>query len=163
MQPHAKPLIVFTPKSLLRSKLAASAAADFTSGQFEPVIDDLSVDKSKVRRVVLCTGKVYYNLLTERETRGITDVALVRLERIYPLPAPEIAALLSHYPDDVELIWTQEEPANQGAWPFIGLNFPAQLGRGIAVVSRSAASSPAVGSHKLHDDEQAALVNQALS
>lgn len=163
MQPHAKPLIVFTPKSLLRSKLAASAAADFTTGEFEPIIDDKSVNKAAVRRVVLCSGKVYYNLLTERETRGVTDVALVRVERLYPLPTPEIAALLSHYPDNVEVVWTQEEPANQGAWPFVGLEFPAQMGRGISVVSRTAASSPAVGSHKLHDEEQAALVNQALS
>jgi multifunctional 2-oxoglutarate metabolism enzyme len=163
LQPHVKPMVVFTPKSLLRSKLAASAAADFTTGEFKPVIDDASVDKSKVKRVVLCTGKVYYNLLTERETRNITDIALVRVERLYPLPAPELAALLSHYPDDVELVWAQEEPANQGAWPFMGLEFPTQLQRSIRLVSRPAASSPAVGSHKLHDEEQANLVSQALS
>jgi 2-oxoglutarate dehydrogenase E1 component len=163
LQPHVKPLIVFTPKSLLRSKLAASAAADFTTGEFKPVIDDASVTKANVKRVVFSSGKVYYNILTERETRNITDIALVRVERLYPLPAPEIAALLSHYPDDVELVWAQEEPANQGSWPFVGLEFPAQLNRGIRPVTRPAASSPAVGSHKLHDIEQANLVNQALS
>jgi multifunctional 2-oxoglutarate metabolism enzyme len=163
LQPHVKPLIVFTPKSLLRSKLAASAAADFTTGEFKPVIDDASVTKANVKRVVFSSGKVYYNILTERETRNITDIALVRVERLYPLPAPEIAALLSHYPDDVELVWAQEEPANQGSWPFVGLEFPAQLNRGIRPVTRPAASSPAVGSHKLHDAEQANLVNQALS
>ena len=163
LQPHVKPLIILTPKSLLRSKLAASAAADFTSGEFKPVIDDASVTKANVKRVVFSSGKVYYNILTERETRNITDIALVRVERLYTLPAPEIAALLSNYPDDVELVWAQEEPANQGSWPFVGLEFPAQLNRGILPVTRPAASSPAVGSHKLHDIEQANLVNQALS
>ena len=162
-QPHHKPMVVFTPKSLLRSKMATSPAKDFTAGTFEPLIDDVSVDKKSVKRVILCSGKVYYNLLAERETRGITDIALIRLERLYPLPAPEIAAALSHYPDDIDLVFTQEEPANQGAWPFIGLQLPMIMKRSIRVVSRPEASSPAVGSHKLHDDEQAALVNESLS
>jgi 2-oxoglutarate dehydrogenase E1 component len=162
-QPHHKPMVVFTPKSLLRSKMATSPAKDFTAGTFEPLIDDVSVDKKSVKRVILCSGKVYYNLLAERETRGITDIALIRLERLYPLPAPEIAAALSHYPDDIDLVFTQEEPANQGAWPFIGLQLPMIMKRSIRVISRPEASSPAVGSHKLHDDEQAALVNESLS
>jgi 2-oxoglutarate dehydrogenase E1 component len=163
-----RPLIVFTPKSMLRLKAAASAVEDFTSGTFRPVIPETvqGIDPSGVRRVVLCAGKVYYDLLAERAKRansGGEQVAIVRVEQLAPLPGNEIAEVVATYPD-AQIVWVQEEPANQGPWPFVALNLPAHLGgRQLVCVSRAAAASPAAGSHKKHDIEQHALVERALS
>jgi multifunctional 2-oxoglutarate metabolism enzyme len=163
-----RPLIVFTPKSMLRLKAAASAVEDLTSGTFRPVIPETEsgLDAGAVRRVLLCSGKVYYDLLAERAKRatsGGDQVAIVRVEQLAPLPGDEIAAAVGAFPQ-ADLVWVQEEPANQGPWPFMALNLPAQLGgRGLSCISRPASASPAAGSHKKHDLEQHGLVEQAFT
>ncbi|MFC5724815.1 multifunctional oxoglutarate decarboxylase/oxoglutarate dehydrogenase thiamine pyrophosphate-binding subunit/dihydrolipoyllysine-residue succinyltransferase subunit, partial [Streptomyces gamaensis] len=170
--PHHKPLIVFTPKSMLRLKAAASKAEEFTSGAFRPVIGDDTVDAAAVRKVVFCSGKVYYDLEAERRKRGALDTALVRIERLYPLPGAELQAEIAKFPNAEKYIWAQEEPANQGAWPFIALNLIDHLDLAVGAdvparerlrrVSRSHSSSPAVGSAKRHQAEQAALVAEVF-
>jgi 2-oxoglutarate dehydrogenase E1 component len=157
-----RPLVVFTPKSLLRAKHAASAASDFTEGHFRAIITDPTVDPAQVRRVLLCSGKVFYDLQAARAARGITDTAIIRLERLYPLPVKTLPAALATYPGLEEVRWVQEEPANQGPWPFMALNLPEHIGRPLVPITRSASSSPAVGSHHRHEDEQKALVERAL-
>ena len=161
--PHHKPLIVFTPKSMLRLKAASSKAQDFTSGFFYPVITDKTVDPAKVRRVLLCSGKVTWDLFAGRQAAGREDVAIVRLERLYPLPGEEIRQALAEYPDDAEIVWVQEEPMNQGAYQFISVNLPPFLdARPLELVSRPASASPATGSNKAHQAEQALIVSQAV-
>jgi len=161
--PHHKPLVVFTPKSMLRLKAAGSAESDFTSGTFRPVITDETVDPAGVTRIVIASGKVIYDLLAERERNGRTDVAIVRLERLAPLPVDELRAALALYPSDAHIVFAQEEPANQGAWPYVALNLHEHLdGRLLGRVSRPASSSPAVGTHKVHEREQASLVAAAF-
>ncbi|MCU1524047.1 MAG: multifunctional oxoglutarate decarboxylase/oxoglutarate dehydrogenase thiamine [Microbacteriaceae bacterium] len=159
-----RPLIVFTPKAMLRLRGATSEVADFTSGKFEPVLDDATVtDKSAIRRVVLNSGKIYYDLLTEREKRDQKDVALVRLEQFYPLPQEQLDAVLAQYPN-ADLVWAQDEPENMGAWPFLGLELVKRLhGRTISVASRPASASPASGSSKRSAQEQVELINTALT
>src|SRR2546430_5145112 len=160
--PKKKPLVVYTPKSLLRHKRCVSAVADFTTGTFQPVIGD-TLDPAGVRRVLFCSGKVYYDLIQAREERGIADPAIVRVARPYPLPIEEIRAVLRGYPNAVDYAWVQEEPANQGAWSFIALNLLEHLeGVSLRRISRPSAAAPAVGSTKLHDAEQSALVEAAL-
>jgi 2-oxoglutarate dehydrogenase E1 component len=157
---RVKPLIVFTPKSLLRLKAAVSKEADFTSGSFAPVLANAEpIDPAGVRRVVLCTGKIYYDLAQGRRQAGYNDTALVRVERLYPLPAEEIAAVLASYPASAEVTWVQEEPANMGSWPFMVMHLPQVIGRRLTVVSRPASSAPASGSAKAHAAEQAAIVD----
>ncbi|WNI29272.1 multifunctional oxoglutarate decarboxylase/oxoglutarate dehydrogenase thiamine pyrophosphate-binding subunit/dihydrolipoyllysine-residue succinyltransferase subunit [Streptomyces sp. ITFR-6] len=170
--PHHKPLIVFTPKSMLRLKAAASKAEEFTTGGFRPVIGDDSVDPNAVRKVVFCAGKVYYDLEAEREKRGVTDTAIIRLERLYPLPGAELQAEIAKYPNAEKYLWTQEEPANQGAWPFIALNLIDHLdlavgadvphGERLRRISRPRGSSPAVGSAKRHQAEQTQLLDEVF-
>jgi 2-oxoglutarate dehydrogenase E1 component len=168
LSPKRKPLVVFTPKSLLRHKLCVSSIADFTTGTFAPVLLDDGIHgapltPSAVKKVLLCSGKVYYDLLQARAERGITDTAIVRVEQLYPLPVDELKAALATYPNADNFAWVQEEPANQGAWGFIMMNLLDHLG-GISLqrISRPAAAAPAVGSAKLHDVEQAALIEAAL-
>ncbi|HWB37680.1 MAG TPA: multifunctional oxoglutarate decarboxylase/oxoglutarate dehydrogenase thiamine pyrophosphate-binding subunit/dihydrolipoyllysine-residue succinyltransferase subunit, partial [Rugosimonospora sp.] len=162
LSPKKKPLVVFTPKSLLRHKLCVSAVADFTTGGFQPVIGD-AIDPAGVTRVLLCSGKVYYDLVQARTERKITNTALVRLEQLYPLPIQEINATLAAYPDAVDFAWVQDEPANQGAWSFIALNLLEHLDNvSLRRISRPAAAAPAVGSAKLHEAEQEALIEAAL-
>jgi 2-oxoglutarate dehydrogenase E1 component len=157
-----KPLVVFTPKSILRSKAATSPAADFTSGGFRPVIAD-TIEPGAVRRVVLCSGKVYYDLAAARRQRDVHEVALVRVEQLYPLPADEINAALGSYPNLEDVVWVQEEPANMGGWPYIAIALPEHLGgRALRRVSRPASASPAAGSSTVHEAEQTALVDAAL-
>jgi 2-oxoglutarate dehydrogenase E1 component len=152
-----KPLVVFTPKWLLRHKAATSKAADFTTGTFQPVLGDTTVDPAKVTKVVLCSGKVYYELAAARDKSGRDDVAIVRLERLYPFPSEELAAELSRYGAQVELVWAQDEPVNMGPWPYLTLKLaedPDTLGgRRLRRVSRTPNSSPATGSHNSHDTE----------
>ncbi|WP_062206688.1 multifunctional oxoglutarate decarboxylase/oxoglutarate dehydrogenase thiamine pyrophosphate-binding subunit/dihydrolipoyllysine-residue succinyltransferase subunit [Streptomyces sp. NBRC 109706] len=162
--PHHKPLVVFTPKSMLRLKAASSRAEEFTSGGFRPLIGDADADPQQVRKVVLSSGKVYYDLAAEREKRGANEVALVRLERLYPLPSDELRAELARFPGAERVVWAQEEPANQGAWPFVALNLPQAVeipGR-LTPVTRPASSSPAVGSAKRHQAEQQALLDEVF-
>ncbi len=164
LSPHQKPLIVFTPKSMLRNKRAVSSAQDFTTGRFAPVIDSGGVDPARVRKVVLCSGKVTWDLLAAREARGIDDVAILRLERYYPLPGDEIAQALTAYPDSAEVMWVQEEPMNQGAFQFLAINLPEFLnGRPLLAATRAPSAAPATGSHKAHELEQAAVIDEALS
>ncbi|KQX81645.1 MULTISPECIES: multifunctional oxoglutarate decarboxylase/oxoglutarate dehydrogenase thiamine pyrophosphate-binding subunit/dihydrolipoyllysine-residue succinyltransferase subunit [Streptomyces] len=170
--PHHKPLIVFTPKSMLRLKAAASKVEEFTTGGFRPVIGDESVSAEAVRKVVFCAGKLYYDLDAEREKRGDTETAIIRLERLYPLPGAEIQAEIAKYPNAEKYLWAQEEPANQGAWPFIALNLIDHLdlavgadvphGERLRRISRRHGSSPAVGSAKRHQAEQAQLVTEVF-
>jgi 2-oxoglutarate dehydrogenase E1 component len=163
LSPKRKPLIVFTPKSLLRHKLCVSSVSDFSTGTFQTVIGDSLVDAASVKRVLLCSGKVYYDLLQARNERGITDTAIVRLEQLYPLPVEELRAELARYAGAVDFAWVQEEPANQGAWSFVALNLLEHLeGVRLRRISRPAAAAPSVGSAKLHDIEQAALLEAAL-
>ncbi|HEV7823702.1 MAG TPA: multifunctional oxoglutarate decarboxylase/oxoglutarate dehydrogenase thiamine pyrophosphate-binding subunit/dihydrolipoyllysine-residue succinyltransferase subunit [Mycobacteriales bacterium] len=163
-QLHHRPLVVFTPKSLLRHKAAVSEVPAFTNGMFQPVIDDAGIaDASAVKRVLLCSGKVYYDLVAAREAKGITDTAIVRVEQLYPLPADEVREVLGRYPNADDHVWVQEEPANQGAWSFVALNLLEHLeGVRLRRVSRRAASAPATGSSKVHEMEQKALVEAAL-
>jgi len=146
-----KPLVVFTPKSMLRLKTATSAVADFTSGSFLPVIGDAGVtDPARVRRVLLCAGKVYYDLAGQRAADGQDGTAIARVERLYPLPAEELRAELARYPADADVVWVQEEPANMGAWPTMALHLPAIAGRVVRCVSLPASSAPAAGSAVAH-------------
>jgi multifunctional 2-oxoglutarate metabolism enzyme len=119
-------------------------------------------DRARVRRVVLCSGKVYYDLAEKRREQRREDVAVVRIERLYPLPAPEVAAAVASYPDATELIWVQEEPVNMGAWPYIAMHLPGALGRGLGVIALPESSAPAQGSAKAHAAEHAALVASAV-
>jgi 2-oxoglutarate dehydrogenase E1 component len=160
-----KPLIVFTPKSLLRAKAATSSTVEFTSGAFQPVIPDTTVNPEKVRRVVFTTGKIYYDVAAARDkaaaAAGIeSDTAVVRVERLYPTPIDEIKAELAKYAPDAEITYVQDEPKNMGAWPFFGMVLPHYLDRKLNLVSRPASSSPAVGSAKLHLAEQEAMLDK---
>ncbi|WP_189146952.1 multifunctional oxoglutarate decarboxylase/oxoglutarate dehydrogenase thiamine pyrophosphate-binding subunit/dihydrolipoyllysine-residue succinyltransferase subunit, partial [Streptomyces lacrimifluminis] len=170
--PHHKPLVVFTPKSMLRLKAAASKTEEFTTGAFRPVIGDESAAAADVRKVVFCAGKLYYDLEAERKKRGTTDTAIIRIERLYPLPGAELQAEIAKYPNAEKYLWAQEEPANQGAWPFIALNLIDHLdlavgadiphGERLRRISRPAGSSPAVGSAKRHQAEQEQLVREVF-
>ncbi|WP_200942670.1 multifunctional oxoglutarate decarboxylase/oxoglutarate dehydrogenase thiamine pyrophosphate-binding subunit/dihydrolipoyllysine-residue succinyltransferase subunit [Curtobacterium sp. Leaf154] len=159
-----KPLIVFSPKAMLRLRQATSAVEDFTTGTFEPVLDDHRItDKGAVRRVVLHSGKVHHDLRAEVDKRGITDVALVRLEQLAPLPLDRILEVLAGYPD-ADVVWAQEEPENQGAWPFVCMNLSPHLGgRPLSVAARSASAAPATGSSKRSAQEAADVIDTALS
>ena len=160
-----RPLIVFTPKSMLRLRGATSEVADFTQGKFEPVLDDARVtDAAAVKRVLLHAGKIHYDLLAELEKREDAGAfALVRLEQYYPLPDDAINATLDRYPN-ADVVWVQEEPENQGAWPFINFELARRLrGRTISVVSRAASAATATGSSKRSAAEQTELLAQALS
>ncbi|HYE48508.1 MAG TPA: 2-oxoglutarate dehydrogenase E1 component [Azospirillaceae bacterium] len=166
-----KPLVVFTPKSLLRHKLCVSNLDMFTNGQtFHRVLyEDVQLAApEKIRRVVLCTGKVYYDLFAEREARGVNDVAIVRLEQLYPFPAKALAQELAKYPN-ADVVWCQEEPANMGAWTFVDRRVEAVLtelghkARRPSYAGRAEAAAPATGLLKRHNQEQAKLLDEALS
>lgn len=157
----SRPLIIFTPKSLLRSKASVSAKEDFTSGVFRPFLPDPVFTGPGVKRVIMCSGKVYFDLIAYREKNKITDTAIVRLERIYPLPLISLPAMSAQYPD-AEIRWVQEEPANQGAWTFIAMNLPQVINRSVTVVSRPASSAPAVGTHQRHEKDHQQLIESAF-
>ena len=157
----SRPLVVFTPKSLLRSKASVSTTEDFTTGVFRPFIPDPEFTGVGVKKVVMCSGKVYFDLLAYRAANNITDTAIVRLERIYPLPGVSLPAMAMQYPD-ADVRWVQEEPANQGAWSFVALHVPSLIGRTISCMSRLASSAPAVGTHQRHEEDQRALIESAF-
>jgi 2-oxoglutarate dehydrogenase E1 component len=164
LNPAHKPLVIFTPKSMLRLKTAASRVEEFTTGGFRPVIGDSTVAPAGVRKVLVCSGKIYWDLAAYRDKHGITDTAVVRAERLYPLPAAELLEELARYAPTAEVRWVQEEPANQGAWPFMALHLPAELaGRTLTCFSRPASSSPAVGSAKRHEVEQHRVVEESFA
>jgi 2-oxoglutarate dehydrogenase E1 component len=158
-----KPLVIFTPKQLLRLKAAASSVEDFTKGSFRPVIPEHEqLQADAVDRVLLVSGRLYYDLLSTRQKTEDKRTAIVRVEQLYPLPAAEITAELAKYPN-AEVVWAQDEPANQGPWPFMGLNLPEALGRQVRLVSRPASASTAAGSMKRHAAEQDSLLKQAFA
>ena len=168
-----KPMVVMSPKSLLRHPMAVSSLTEFTKGGFEEVLDDATIEPGKkagITSVVLCSGKVYYDLLAERTAKKADHVALIRIEQLYPWPATKLAEILNQY-KKAKVIWTQEEPRNMGAWSFVfntwsgGYDlFQEKVGnRMIQYVGREICAAPAVGSHKIHTAEQEALVKKALS
>ncbi len=163
LRPWRKPLVIFTPKSLLRNKEAVSTVDDLANGSFQRVIPDAETDPKDVKRVLLCTGKVYYDLYDARRKAARKDVAIVRLEQLYPIN-DSLAQTLSVYSDKTKLIWVQEEPRNMGPWYFINSNLRNYVGDRLplSVVSRSAAASPATGSHASHELEQHRLIEEAL-
>ncbi|GGL30229.1 multifunctional oxoglutarate decarboxylase/oxoglutarate dehydrogenase thiamine pyrophosphate-binding subunit/dihydrolipoyllysine-residue succinyltransferase subunit [Cellulomonas gelida] len=159
-----KPLIVFTPKSMLRLKSASSPVEDFTSGTWEPVLrDELAEAKAgQVTRVLLCSGKVYWDLLAHRVKTGDEQTAIVRFEQLYPLDSDSIRAALAPF-DGAELVWVQDEPRNQGPWSYLSLHLPQLVGRTLEVVSRAESASPATGTAKKHQAQQAQLLEQAFA
>jgi len=166
LNPTRRPLIVFTPKSMLRLRAAASSLSDFTSGHFRPVISDETVQNAT--RLIFCSGKIYHDLVAERAKTGESTTAIVRLELLYPLPIDEMIAEADKHPN-ANLLWVQDEPANQGPWTHVALRTSEKHGgrgfgsRILRRVSRRAAASPATGNHHLHEDEQKALMLEAFT
>jgi 2-oxoglutarate dehydrogenase E1 component len=166
-----KPLVVFTPKFLLRYAKASSRLEDLTSGTFQEVIGDSQHLGNQIRRVLLASGKVYYDLVNKREELNRNDVAIIRIEQLYPFPLQRLRDVLRRYPEDAELFWVQEEPENMGAWNFVeeqmqSIIDPSGSGqpqRQLRYVGRVVAASPAAGAHKVHHDQQEALSEQAFS
>lgn len=157
-----KPLIVFTPKSMLKRKEAASQPSDFTSGAFLPVIGDDVADPAKVSTVLLVSGRLTWDLVVERQKREREDVAIVRLEQLYPWPTAEIQAELAKYPN-AAVRWVQDEPFNQGPWPSLALNVVHELGRPVEPITRAASSTTAVGTVKRHQAEAKVLFDRAFA
>jgi 2-oxoglutarate dehydrogenase E1 component len=160
-----KPLVVMTPKSLLRHPAAVSRIADLTSGTFREVIGDDGVDRAAVRRVLLCSGKVHYALAEARAKRGTADVAIVRIEQLYPYPLAEVREILAGYPNLREVVWTQEEPRNMGAWRNLRHSLERSLPDGVDLdyAGRDSRAVPASGQHEFHRREEEQLVDLALS
>jgi 2-oxoglutarate dehydrogenase E1 component len=166
-----KPLVVMSPKSLLRHPQAISELKDFTEGGFNEVLDDTEIkNASDVKRVLLCSGKVYYDLAAERTNTKRQDVAIVRVEQLYPFPAEKLAAILGRFKNAKDIVWVQEEPRNMGAWSYIfntwmgGYSlFEEKVGRPIRYVGREIGAAPAVGSAKIHEKEQRALIEAAFA
>jgi len=164
--PKRRPMVVFTPKSMLRLKAAASSISDFTSGTFLPVIGDPTVNNAS--RVIFCSGKIYHDLVAERNRLNDSSTAIVRVERLYPLPIAQMEVEAKKHPN-ANLLWVQDEPANQGPWPHVALSTTESIGgtgvdaRVLRRISRRAAASPATGSHHLHEDEAKALLDEAFT
>ena len=162
-----KPLIMMAPKSMLRNKASFSTLEEFTSGQFKPVLPeaDQTIDPATTRRLIICSGKVYFDLLAERKKRGITDIAIIRLERLYPFPNEMVRQQLEYYQSTTEVYWVQEEPENQGAWLF--LNSPIRQvlleEQKIYSITRPESAAPAVGSITRHKQELENLIDRALN
>jgi 2-oxoglutarate dehydrogenase E1 component len=160
-----KPLVIFTPKSLLRNKDATSPISEFTKGSFQTVIPETKdIKADKVKRVIACSGKVYYDLVKKREEKGADDVAIVRVEQLYPFPHKAFAAEIKKYAKATEIVWCQDEPQNQGAWFFIQHNIHENMldGQKLGYAGRAASASPAVGYAHLHQDQQKALIEAAF-
>ena len=162
-----KPLIIFTPKSLLRNKDAASPLSEFTKGEFQTVVPegDKTVVPAKVKRIICCSGKVYYDLVRKRAEKGADDVAILRVAQLYPFPHKAFAAEIKRYPNCTEVVWCQDEPQNQGAWFFVQhyIHENMQDGQKLGYAGRPASASPAVGYAHLHQEQQKALLDQAYA
>lgn len=161
-----RPLIVMSPKSLLRHPLAVSSMEELANGKFLPVIGEIDeINPKNVKRVILCSGKVYYDLLEQRRKNEQTDVAIVRIEQLYPFPHEDIQQALAQYAHVKDFVWCQEEPLNQGAWYCSQHNFREAIPAGATLryAGRAASSSPAVGYTSVHQEQQQALVNDALN
>jgi 2-oxoglutarate dehydrogenase E1 component len=167
LRPYRKPLVVMSPKALLRHKLSVSTLTELEQGAFLPVIDEVdALDPKRVERLLICSGKVYFDLLEARREHDITHSAIVRLEQLYPFPREELVAIAARFPNVREFVWVQEEPRNQGAWPVmlskrhLGGCFPQD--RPLLCVARPYSASPAVGYHALHVKQQQDVVEEAL-
>ena len=164
-----KPLIIMTPKSLLRNKDAASPLSEFTKGAFQTVIPENKEEvirrADKVKRIIACSGKVYYDLVRKREEKGIDDAVVLRVEQLYPFPHKAFAAELKKYPNVTDIVWCQDEPQNQGAWFFVQHYIHENMldGQKLGYSGRAASASPAVGYSHLHQEQQKALVDGAFS
>jgi len=164
-----KPLIIMTPKSLLRNKDATSPLSEFTKGSFQTVIPEQNADvvkkADKVKRVIACSGKVYYDLVKQREAKGADDVAIIRVEQLYPFPHKAFGAELKRFPNATDIVWCQDEPQNQGAWFFVQHYIHENMldGQKLGYAGRAASASPAVGYAHLHQDQQKALIEAAFS
>src|SRR6266704_2817884 len=159
-----KPLIIMTPKSLLRADFASSPAEDFTSGRFEEILGSPKVGPAdKMKRVILCSGKVYYDLVNYRAEKKIDNAAIVRIEQLYPLHETKLKSMMKAFPKTIEIVWCQEEPENMGGWSFIEPRLRKLFERDIAYAGRDASASPAVGSLVRHKREQACVVAEAFS
>jgi multifunctional 2-oxoglutarate metabolism enzyme len=164
--PKRRPMVVFTPKSMLRLKAAASSISDFTSGTFLPVIGDPTVNNAA--RIIFCSGKIYHDLVAERNRLNDSSTAIVRVERLYPMPIAQMEVEAKKHPN-ANLLWVQDEPANQGPWPHVALSTTESIGgtgvdaRVLRRISRRASASPATGSHHLHEDEAKALLDEAFT
>ena len=154
-----KPLIIFTPKSLLRHPSCVSEIEDFSTGGFKEVIDDSAANPDNIKKVILCSGKIYYELLEEQEKLKNKDTAIVRLEQIYPLPVKQLNSIIEKYENTESWLWVQEEPINMGAWTFINQNFKQAP---IKVIARPASGSPATGSSKFHQLTQKKIIDKAF-
>jgi 2-oxoglutarate dehydrogenase E1 component len=160
-----KPLVIMTPKSLLRAKDASSPMSEFTRGEFKTVIgDSAELVADKVKRIIACSGKVYYDLVRKRDERKATDVAILRVEQLYPFPHKAFAAELKKYPNATDIVWCQDEPQNQGAWFFVQRYVHENMveGQRLGYAGRPASASPAVGYAHLHQEQQKALLDQAF-
>ncbi len=163
-----KPLVIMTPKSLLRNKDATSPLSEFTRGSFQTIIPDSNPDVAKkaekVKRVIACSGKVYYDLVKKRADKGADDVAIVRVEQLYPFPHKAFSAELKKYPNATDVVWCQDEPQNQGAWFFVQHYIHENMldGQKLGYSGRASSASPAVGYAHLHQDQQKALVDGAF-
>ncbi|WP_457280656.1 2-oxoglutarate dehydrogenase E1 component [Polaromonas sp. P5_D5] len=164
-----KPLVIMTPKSLLRNKDATSPLSEFTKGGFQTIIpetkDDINKKADKVKRIIACSGKVYYDLAKKREEKGIDDTAIIRVEQLYPFPHKAFAAELKKYPNATDIVWCQDEPQNQGAWFFVQHYIHENMfeGQKLGYSGRAASASPAVGYSHLHQEQQKALVDGAFA
>ena len=160
-----RPLVIMTPKSLLRLPAAASRIEDLAGGGFQPVIDDAEItDAASVRKVVLCSGKVYYDLIEARKQSGELRVAIVRLEQFYPFPLRGLREIVAKYTGATQFAWVQEEPHNMGGWTFVRDRLQDLLGEAeLRYIGRSASASPATGSYSVHQKEQGEIVSQALA
>ncbi len=165
LRPMRKPLVVFTPKSLLRSKEAASPIEELAHGKFRPVIGETNtLDAGKVRRIIACSGKIYYELLAARRAKGITDMAIIRIEQLYPFPHDDFAAQIAAYPNATELVWCQEAPGNQGAWHRIQHYLLRHMRKGmrLAYALRPSSAAPAAGYLAVHQEQQKAVIEAAF-
>lgn len=165
-RPFRKPLIIMSPKSLLRHKSAVSKIKEFTTGQFEWILDDPNdLSRTETKRLLLCSGKVFYELSDERDNLELNDVAVVRIEQLYPFPKKQMKKLLEKYKSATEILWVQEEPQNMGAWSFIAPRIRALLPKGVGLkyIGRESASSPANGSNRIHIIEQKDLIRRAFA
>jgi len=161
-----RPLIVISPKSLLRNPMANSSLEELINGSFMPVIDDIIENREKIKKVILCSGKVFYDLIQKKKDLNSEEVAIVRIEQLYSFPYDELELILRKYNNSIEFIWCQEEPANQGAWFSHRHRIQRVLDRfsknQIKLISRPSASAPAVGLNKLHRKQQENLINEAF-
>jgi 2-oxoglutarate dehydrogenase E1 component len=165
LQDKKKPLVIASPKSLLRHPMAMSNAEELANGTFIPVIDDMTVvDADAVKRVVFCSGKVFYELLKYKQDESVDDVAVVRLEQFYPFPNADVRAVLDRYDHVTDVVWCQEEPKNMGGWTFVWPRLMEQTNgeQAISFAGRVASASPATGSAKLHAAEQERLIARAM-